>query len=65
MQVLGFLSGPNGKESAYNAGDLGSIPGLGRSLEEGMVTHSRTAGVAVPRGLCGAQFPASKMEPAP
>ena len=24
-----------GKESAYNAGDLGSIPGLGRSLGEG------------------------------
>ena len=23
------------KESAYNAGDLGSIPGLGRSLGEG------------------------------
>ena len=23
-----------------NAGDLGSIPGLGRSLEKGMVTHS-------------------------
>ena len=24
-----------GKESAYNAGDLGSIPGLGRSAGEG------------------------------
>ena len=24
-----------GKESAWSAGDLGSIPGLGRSLEEG------------------------------
>ena len=23
-----------GKESAYNAGDLGSIPGLGKSLRE-------------------------------
>ena len=30
----------NGKESACNAGDLGSIPGLGRSLEKGMATHS-------------------------
>ena len=30
-----------GKESACNAGDLGSIPGLGRSPgEEGMATHS-------------------------
>ena len=25
----------NGKESTYNARDLGSIPGLGRSPEEG------------------------------
>ena len=28
------------KESACNAGDLGSIPGLGDPLEQGMVTHS-------------------------
>ena len=28
------------KISAYNAGDLGSIPGMGRSLEKEMVTHS-------------------------
>ena len=27
--------GSDGKESACNAGDLGSIPGLGRSPEEG------------------------------
>ena len=27
---LGFPGGSNGKESACNAGDLGSIPGLGR-----------------------------------
>jgi hypothetical protein len=31
----GFPSGSDGKESAYNAGDLGSIPGLGRSPGEG------------------------------
>ena len=30
---LGFLGGSNGKESACNAGDLGLIPGLGRSPE--------------------------------
>ena len=30
-----FLSGSAGKESTCNAGDLGSIPGLGRSLGEG------------------------------
>ena len=28
---LGFLGGSDDKESAYNAGDLGSIPRLGRS----------------------------------
>ena len=28
---MGFLCSSVGKESAYNAGDLGSIPGLGRS----------------------------------
>ena len=31
---LGFPSGSGGKESACNAGDLGSIPGLGRSPGE-------------------------------
>ena len=32
---LGFCCGSAGKESACNAGDLGSIPGLGRSAGEG------------------------------
>ena len=32
---LGFLCGSAGKESACNAGDLGSIPGLGRFSGEG------------------------------
>ena len=31
----GFPSGSAGKESARNAGDLGPIPGLGRSPGEG------------------------------
>ena len=31
----GFPSGSAGKEFACNAGDLGSIPGLGRSPGEG------------------------------
>ena len=31
----GFPCGSAGKESACNAGDLGSIPGLGRSPGEG------------------------------
>ena len=29
--IVGFPGGSDGKESACNAGDLGSIPGLGRS----------------------------------
>ena len=32
---MGFPYGSAGKESACNAGDLGSIPGLGRSPGEG------------------------------
>ena len=37
----GFPGGSDGKESACNVRDLGSMPGLGRSpLWEGMLTHS-------------------------
>ena len=32
---MGFPRGSDGKESACNAGDLGSIPGLGISSGEG------------------------------
>ena len=32
---MGFPGGSVGKESACSAGDLGSIPGLGRSSGEG------------------------------
>ena len=35
MQWLGFPGGSDGKEPACNVGDLGSIPGLGRSPGEG------------------------------
>ena len=31
---MGFPGGSDSKESACNAGDLGSIPGLGRSPEK-------------------------------
>ena len=31
----GVLCGSGGKVSAYNVGDLGLVPGLGRSPEEG------------------------------
>ena len=33
---MGFPGSSVGKESACNAGDLGSIPGLGRSAREGI-----------------------------
>ena len=36
----GFPSDSDGKESACNAGDLGSIPGPERSTGEGMATQS-------------------------
>ena len=48
MQPGGFLSGSDGKESAYNVGELGSIPGLGNSLEEGMATHSSILAWRIP-----------------
>ena len=34
-QVVDFPGGSDGKASVYNAGDLGSIPGSGRSPGEG------------------------------
>ena len=37
--ILGFPCGSAGKESACNAEDPGSIPGLGRSLGEGNGYH--------------------------
>ena len=35
MDYSGVLGGSDGKASAYSAGDLGSIPGSGRSSGEG------------------------------
>ena len=34
--LMGFSGGSAGKESACDVGDLGLIPGLGRSPEEGI-----------------------------
>ena len=45
---LGFPGGSVSKEFACNVGDLGSIPGLGRSLEEGMATHSSVLAWRIP-----------------
>jgi len=35
IRIIGFPCGSAGKESICSAGDLGSIPGLGRSPGEG------------------------------
>ena len=35
IEILDFPGGSDGKASAYDAGDPGSIPGLGRSSGEG------------------------------
>ena len=43
---LGFPCGSAGKESARNGGDLGSIPGLGRT--KGMATHSNILAWRIP-----------------
>ena len=36
--LMGFPGGSDGREAACTVGDGGSIPGLGRSLEEGKAT---------------------------
>ena len=43
-----FLVSSEGKESACNAGDPGSIPGSGRSLEKGMATYSSILAWRIP-----------------
>ena len=45
---LGFPGGSDGKESACNVGDLGSIPGWEDPLEEGMATHSSLLAWRIP-----------------
>ena len=39
-QLLVFLGGSVVKNPLASAEDAGPVPGLGRSLEEGMATHS-------------------------
>ena len=43
-----FPDGSEGKASVYNAGDSGSSPGLGRSLEKEMAIHSSTIAWKIP-----------------
>ena len=39
QKTWGFPGGSDGKESVFNAGNLGLTPGLGRSPAEGNGTH--------------------------
>ena len=45
---LGFPGSSGGKESACNAGDLGSIPGQENPLEEEMATDSSILAWRIP-----------------
>ena len=59
---VGFPGGSVSKESVCKAGNLGSIIGLGRSLEKGKATHSSFLAWRIPtdRGACGPQFMGSQ-----
>ena len=50
MRRKGFLGGSEGKESACNTGDPGSIPGSGRDdpLEKGITTFSSIVAWRIP-----------------
>ena len=45
---MGFLSGSDGKESAYNAGDPGLIPFWEDTQEKGMATDSSILSWRIP-----------------
>ena len=47
---MGFPGGLDGKESACNAGDLGPIPGLGRSLGGGLDNSLQYSCLQSPHG---------------
>ena len=46
--AIAFPGSSGGKASACNAGDLGPIPGSGRSLEKEMATHSSILAWRIP-----------------
>ena len=46
--AVGFHCGSTGKESTYNVGDLGSIPGLEDPLEKGKATYSSILAWRIP-----------------
>ena len=46
--LRGFPGGSDGKESACNSGDIGSVMGPEEPLEKGMVTHSSILAWRIP-----------------
>ena len=48
MSTYDFPGGSDGKESACNSGDPGSIPGLDDPLEKEMATHSSILAWRIP-----------------
>ena len=50
---MGFPGGSDGKESACNEGDLGSIPGLGRSPRRGMECTISNGGIMAKHWVLG------------
>jgi len=46
---MSFPGGSDGKASACNAGDLGSVPGSEDALEKEMAIHSSTLAWKIPR----------------
>ena len=62
IQKRYLLGGSDGKESAFNAGDVGVSPGLGRSPGEGNATHSSILAWEIPwtEELGGLQFMGSQ-----
>ena len=48
MENMDFPGGSDNKESAFSVGDLGSIPGLGRSPAKEMATHSSILAWRIP-----------------
>ena len=45
---MGFPGGSVVKNSPVSEGDMGSVPGLGRSLEKAMVSHPRSLAWEIP-----------------
>ena len=53
LELLGFPCGSAGKESTCNVGNLGLIPGLGRSPGEGKVYPLQYSGLRIPWTVIG------------